>query len=243
MNNLFEYPKIKTIFERDEDHKIMPLSFSSKYFSSFLNLPMWILTEKIDGQNLRISFDGLNFNIEGRTSKTIFPANLSDFLSNLEKKFSKNKNEIIRVISKALKNKRQKQKTLSFSPERPLIFFGELAGYKIQKGSKYVNNEKKNIFVLFDIYVNHYFLDFATVLNIGEILKLDCVPLVDGYKLNTLKNGIDLVESGLISTYANFIAEGIVARPMCELRTAKGDRIIAKIKYRDFTNLKRKQNE
>lgn len=45
---------------------------------------------------------------------------------------------------------------------------------------------------------------------------------------------IRLVKNGLFSQWGNFLAEGIVARPAIELTANTGDRIITKIKHRDF---------
>jgi hypothetical protein len=39
---------------------------------------------------------------------------------------------------------------------------------------------------------------------------------------------------GFNSQWGNFLAEGIVARPKTELKTRRDDRIITKVKQRDF---------
>lgn len=41
-------------------------------------------------------------------------------------------------------------------------------------------------------------------------------------------------EKGFKSQWGDFIAEGIVARPMTELKNRNGSRIITKIKHKDF---------
>jgi hypothetical protein len=45
---------------------------------------------------------------------------------------------------------------------------------------------------------------------------------------------IDQTRTGFKSQWGDFIAEGIVARPVVELKSRNGDRIITKIKYKDF---------
>jgi len=45
---------------------------------------------------------------------------------------------------------------------------------------------------------------------------------------------IEMVRNGFNSQWGNFMAEGIVARPKVELKTRKGERLITKIKHRDF---------
>ena len=62
-------------------------------------------------------------------------------------------------------------------------------------------------------------------------LGLDIVPLVGR---GTLHECIDRVRGGMQSTWGDFQAEGIVARPVTELCTRGGERIITKIKCRDF---------
>lgn len=45
---------------------------------------------------------------------------------------------------------------------------------------------------------------------------------------------IGITREGFTSTWGDFIAEGIVARPEVELFDRMGQRIITKIKYNDF---------
>lgn len=60
---------------------------------------------------------------------------------------------------------------------------------------------------------------------------LDIVPIIGR---GSLFNMIDMARDGFDSTWGPFRAEGIVARPACELKTRNGSRIITKIKHRDF---------
>jgi hypothetical protein len=52
----------------------------------------------------------------------------------------------------------------------------------------------------------------------------------------TLHDAVRMASAGFKSTWADFTAEGIVARPAVELQTRSGQRIIAKIKHRDFAH-------
>ena len=49
---------------------------------------------------------------------------------------------------------------------------------------------------------------------------------------------INLVRSGFNSKWGEFKAEGIVARPETELKRRNGQRIITKLKYKDFEDNK-----
>ena len=51
---------------------------------------------------------------------------------------------------------------------------------------------------------------------------------------NTLHYMVEIASKGIQSTWGNFQAEGIVARPTVELKTRSGHRIITKIKTKDF---------
>ena len=50
----------------------------------------------------------------------------------------------------------------------------------------------------------------------------------------TLHEMVEQARKGIKSTWGDFAAEGIVARPAVELKTRAGHRIITKIKSKDF---------
>ena len=66
---------------------------------------------------------------------------------------------------------------------------------------------------------------------IGKQLNLEVAPII-GY--GTLDDMVSRVKEGFDSRWGDFIAEGIVARPATELKARNGDRIITKLKYKDF---------
>jgi len=67
--------------------------------------------------------------------------------------------------------------------------------------------------------------------DIGNKLNIDVVPIIG---IGTLHRMIRMAQEGFKSTWGDFLAEGIVARPKIELKTRSGQRIITKIKYKDF---------
>jgi len=88
--------------------------------------------------------------------------------------------------------------------------------------------------VLFDVKINDWWLKREDVEDISRKFNIDVVPIV-GY--GTLEEMINLVKSRFKSAWSlgeGFIAEGIVARPMIELKTRGGERIITKLKYKDY---------
>ena len=67
----------------------------------------------------------------------------------------------------------------------------------------------------------------------SKSLSIDVVPIIGE---GTLNDAIEKTKMGSHSTWGSFNAEGLVMRPKVELFDRFGDRIIAKIKTRDFTN-------
>ena len=73
-----KYHKINTIFKRDMDvpGKTKPLlvgQWSCPEFE-FLQNNMWDFSEKVDGTNIRVLFDGTAINFEGREANSQIPA-------------------------------------------------------------------------------------------------------------------------------------------------------------------------
>lgn len=64
------------------------------------------------------------------------------------------------------------------------------------------------------------------------MIGVDVIPIV-GMGTGTLHDMVQMVKNGFNSTWGDFIAEGVVARPIIELKTGN-DRVITKLKYTDF---------
>ena len=109
-----------------------------------------------------------------------------------------------------------------------VCLYGEGYGEKIQKGGKYCSGNK---FVLFDIKVGDTWLLRKDVEAIAETLGIPCVPVIGE---GTLDDAINMAQKGIKSTWGDFLAEGIVARPKVELKNRAGRRIITKVKHIDF---------
>src|ERR1700692_4009049 len=74
-----EYPKINTAFKRDERNVIILDDWSLPEFQ-YLSDKIWRWTEKVDGTNIRLHWDGTKVRIGGRTDNAQVPATL---ISNL----------------------------------------------------------------------------------------------------------------------------------------------------------------
>lgn len=205
-----EYHKIQTIFKRDPETKFKTLLMNEYSIPEFEYLKdnEWVFTEKVDGTNIRIMFDGEEITYGGKTDNAMIPA---DLLNNLIETFD----------PLLLKMK------ISF-PDG-VCFYGEGYGAKIQKGGGNYSLSQK--FVLFDIKIGEWWLKRMDVEIISEDLKIDIVPIIG---IGTIPQMVKMVKSGFGSTWGDFQAEGIVARPRTELKTRNGKRIITKLKIKDF---------
>jgi hypothetical protein len=82
-----------------------------------------------------------------------------------------------------------------------------------------------------EVRVGQWWLQRADVGDVARKLGLDVVPVIGE---GTLHDAVAWAKRGIRSTWGDFEAEGIVARPKTELMTRSGHRLVAKIKCRDF---------
>ena len=113
--------------------------------------------------------------------------------------------------------------------EDGVCLHGEGYGGKIQKGGGTYGQDQK--FVLFDVLIGTWWLQRRDVEDVAMSLGIDVVPLTG---TGTLHDMITMAREGFNSKWGDFRAEGIVARPLTELKTRSGDRMITKIKCKDF---------
>ena len=71
------YPKIDTVFKRDAARRfiIIPGDYSTPEFEYLADTP-WGWTEKVDGTNIRLHWDGSEVTIGGRTDNAQVPSPL-----------------------------------------------------------------------------------------------------------------------------------------------------------------------
>jgi len=206
-----EYHKIQTIFRRDMQSKRKPLlegQWTTLEFE-YLARNKWTFTEKVDGTNIRVIFKDGSVTFSGRTDEAQIPAQL---VNRLNSNFLPLLSTLYEVF-----------------PDGDAVLYGEGYGANIQKGGG--NYRADQDFVLFDVRVGRWWLQRADVEDVAHKLSLDVVPVI-GH--GTLHDAVSLAKVGIQSKWGDFQAEGIVARPMVELVDRAGQRIIAKIKCRDF---------
>jgi hypothetical protein len=110
-----------------------------------------------------------------------------------------------------------------------MCLYGEGHGSGIQKGGG--NYSLNQDFVLFDVKIGHWWLLRKDVEEIAEKLNISVVPIIGA---GTLFEAEELVKKGFNSKWGNFLAEGLVLTPMVPLMSRNGDRVITKLKYKDF---------
>ena len=77
-----EYCKIQTAFKRDERNVIVPGDWTLPEFA-YLADKAWRWTEKVDGTNIRLHWDGVQVTIGGRTDNAQFGKPLYEMLDTL----------------------------------------------------------------------------------------------------------------------------------------------------------------
>jgi hypothetical protein len=112
------------------------------------------------------------------------------------------------------------------------VLYGEGYGARIQKGGGNYKPDGVD-FVLFDVQVGDWWLRREDAEDVDANLGLRVVPIVGG---GTLHQAAEWVgeRGGFTSQWGDFLAEGLVLRPTVELKTRSGQRIITKIKAKDF---------
>lgn len=209
------YHKIDTIYVRDMNgtKKLIEGTFRDETIE-FLNQCglQWQFTEKVDGTNIRIHWDGYKVEFAGRTDRAQIPPKLLEKL-----------NEMFGTPEAEELFEQQ-------FGETDVILYGEGYGAGIQKGGLYRPDVS---FILFDVQIGDVFLRRETVCHIANCFGIDVVPVV---LTGTLDQGVSFVKTNPHSVIGSGDAEmeGLAGRPIEELKDRLGKRIIVKIKARDF---------
>ncbi len=209
-----KYPKINSIWKRDEKGQVIEGEYSLPEFE-FLKDCEWTWTEKVDGTNIRLSWDTEGFDgnehefIAGRSDSSQIPPHLL---------------AVLLGISKSV--------PWADVFDGPVVLYGEGYGAKIQKGGgNYLADGCA--FVLFDVKVGDWWLRRGDVEDVAGRLGLDVVPVV---AVTTVGQAMGLVRAGFDSRWGPDVSpEGLVGRPSVDLYDRQGSRITMKLKARDLT--------
>jgi hypothetical protein len=226
---MIEYPHIDSVYKRDERGKFILGDYSQPEFEYLKDLP-WVWTEKIDGTNIRVMYKGkavdeITYSTEytvtfgGKTNNAQIPAKL---LEHLQETFPL-------------------EKMQEAFAETDVCLYGEGYGAGIQKAGGLYSPEQK--FILFDVRIGHWWLEREKVLEIAQQLNLDVVPDVGICSLKEMVRYVsdDRTPEGEkhltkvpTSSIGTAPTEGYVGTPKVSLLKRNAQRIITKIKFRDF---------
>jgi hypothetical protein len=208
---MIEYPKIYGPFDRHTEgpdrNKLIIGQWSRPEFELLKDLS-WVWTEKIDGTNIRVHWDGHRVVFGGRTANAQIPAKLVAVLISLfpEELFEQ-----------------------QFG-DTAVTLFGEGYGAGIQKGGG--NYRPTGVgFTLFDVRIGEFWLYRHDVGEIASKLGIEFVPQV---AVCGVLQAVEIVRNQFTSVYGNFIAEGLVGTAPLGLLDRAGRRIMMKVKAVDF---------
>lgn len=168
----------------------------------------WVYSRKVDGENIRIQWNGEQALWNGKSNAFQCSADFTEYMNDtfLEEIFEE-----------------------KFGREKTVTLFGEKMGPKTQ------GNElglKKDEVVLYDVNINGTWLSGENVVEIAEYFGIrtvfDFMPTV----LGETENLRELIESCANGEFKDW--EGIVATPLVEMRDQAGRRVIIKIKNKDY---------
>jgi len=217
------YPKIHTLYKRDEKTKKIIVGDYSRPEFEILKDVKWDATYKTDGTNISICFDGKTVQFRGKTDRADIPKHL---LKKLQEIFT------LELLNNVFT---EEQGTDGNINPRYIEIFGEGYGMKIQKGGNYIPDGVD--FILFDVRIGKWWLDYETCEKIAQSLGTKIVP---SYGKLTIKQAEEMVIKGFKSPIAHnkdYEAEGLVLRAPLGLLDRSGNRIITKIKHVDYKHL------
>lgn len=213
------YHKIDTLFQRDIEgtKKLIEGSYRNETVE-FLKDLQWIWTEKVDGTNIRVYWDGHKVEFGGRTDNAQIPAPL---VTKLNEYFGGETNAQLF------------EQTFG---DHEVIIYGEGYGAKIQNGGTYVDDSKSVDFIMFDLQIGDNYQDRQSVEKCAETFGVKVVPIV-GY--GSLDQAVEYIKSHPMSQLGSKTheMEGVVCRPAIELNDRCHNRVIVKIKWEDFKHL------
>lgn len=216
---MIEYHKIETVYQRDiEGTKKLQEGIFRNETIQYLANNFWEWTEKVDGTNIRVHWDGHKVEFGGRTDKAQIPAAL---VNKLNEYFG---GEV---------NAQLFEQTFG---DRDVIIFGEGYGAKINGGGTYVEDGKSVDFIMFDLKIGANYQDRESVEKCAKTFGVDVVPIVGR---GDIDDAVKYIKTHPMSKLGpgTHEMEGIVCRPMVELNDRAHNRVIVKIKWEDFRHL------
>lgn len=206
-----EYQKIETLYKFDSDVK----KFRKEFYNpivEYLKDCKWYGTEKIDGTNIRILWNGHHFEFGGRTDNAVIPK------------------ELMKVLTDKFNDDMELVFEQKFGQKEVMLFVEGYAG-KIQ-GGIYSGSES---IIGFDIMIGDIYLDKLVSFQIFKELGIDVVPLLEFNNLQEAINYVKTHNQSIIQPESKI--EGLVCFPAQRIYDHMNNRIIVKIKNKDLDKL------
>lgn len=170
----------------------------------------WVYSRKIDGENIRIQWDGEQALWNGKSNAFQCSAEFTDYMNRtfLEEIFEE-----------------------KFGRDKVVTIFGEKMGPKTQGNELGLEEDEV---ILYDVNINGTWLSNESIIGVAQYFGIHTVfdfmdyP-VQGKASSTLRGLIELCADGEFKDW-----EGIVATPLVEMRDQGGHRVIVKIKNKDY---------
>jgi hypothetical protein len=235
-----KYPKIHSLWKRqgwylEKGKKNNPAYQSGRQsfivgdyaIPEFGNIKTWLVQEKIDGINIRIEYCRervirgndlctiLSLEFSGRTEEAILPHPLDDIL------FDHFTHVLLEQVFPLELDKIKKE----------VILFGEGYGSRIQKGGG--NYRKDQSFILFDVYVDGWWLKQDDVKKIADKLGISYAPIIGIMTEDEIAAYVKSKPLSLCSVIPQ-VMEGIIARPEQLLLLRNGEPLMMKLKCKEF---------
>lgn len=174
---------------------------------AYLSENEWAYSRKLDGENMRVQWDGEQVLWNGKTNAFQCGADLTEYMNNT-------------FIEEIFEEK--------FGRDKKVILFGEHMGPKVQGNELGLDHDE---FILYDVNINGRWLNTLVVEAVAAYFGIRTVYNLMSQPLNscTLRELITKVANGEFKDW-----EGIVATPLEEMRDQNGQRVIVKIKNRDY---------
>lgn len=172
----------------------------------YLSSIPWMPRRKLDGENIRIKWDGEQALWSGKTNNFVCSSDFSDYMNTtfLEEIFEE-----------------------KFGREKTVLLFGEKMGPKTQGNE--LGLEKDEV-ILFDVCLNGTWLKDENVREISRYFGIKhCSDYSEDLGQADLNTLIQDVFKGKFSDW-----EGLVAVPLYDIRDSNGERFIVKIKNKDY---------
>ncbi len=226
-----EYPKIDTLFIRDEKFKVTQVLKDP----ATEIIGRWLVTEKVDGTNLRIVFTPADDRPDCGDCGMGLPC--PHTWGHVDIFTRTDAGQIPKFLRAKLEELFPVEKFYTAFPDNP---FKRIVLY-IQKGGGNYRPDDTN-FRVFDVLVTSktgksWWLNWTDVQDVALRLGVSTVPVLGVLGIDTIvsevRGGIKSIVAGQDSGTA-FQSEGIVARTDPYLLNQHGQRIVFKLKTKDF---------